>query len=108
MSNDLRLRQKTFVAARVIAVVMSIENVANRQTGHRFHLVKDLIGIPQKLVIDQDDAVLCKQHAYVAAVPDDVEEVLFHPLNGELRWSLLRGQAGITNGKRPCHSERQY
>ena len=108
VSDDLRLGQETFVTARVIAVVMGIENVADRQTRHRFHLVEDLIGIPQELVIDQNDAVLRQQHADVAAVPGDVEEVLFHPLNGELRWSLLRGQAGITNGKRPCHSERQY
>ena len=53
--------------------------------------------------------ILKKLRVALSLRNDDIIEILFDAFDGELRWcSRLRSETEIANGKRPCHSERQY
>lgn len=67
--------------ARVVAVVMGIDDIADRLIGDRFHLRPDLRTILLKLIVHQNDAFAGGHHRHVSAVSDDDVEALGHLLH---------------------------
>ena len=54
------------------------EDVLDGLRGHAFHLLDDLPVVLFEFVVDQDDAFAGDINCHIAAVPDDLVEVVFH------------------------------
>ena len=88
--DDLRLVDEARVATRVVAVVVGVDDVADRLICHRPDLLADPVDVPRKLVIDQDHSLGGNPHAHVAPDTVDVEQSVFHFRDAE-RLRLLSG-----------------
>ena len=86
MQDDLGIRrEQARVAAGVIAVMVGVQDVADRLIADRLHFGEDLRAVLRELVVDQHDAFRRRHHRDIAAVTDDHVQVIGHLLHSELR-----------------------
>ena len=78
VGDDIRRVNEPDVAAGVIAVVVRVDDVADRLVGHLGHPRLDAVDVARELVVDQDDALGRHAHAHVPADPVDVVESVLH------------------------------
>jgi hypothetical protein len=80
--NDLDIVNKTDIATRVVSVVMRIDDVPDRLIRHITHPRLNLVDIPRKLVVDQNDTHRRYTNADIPANAIDVKQPLFHGRHG--------------------------
>ena len=84
-----RHRQQRLVAAGVIAVLVRVQNIADRLVGNRFHLGQNVRGVLREFIVHEDYPFAGRQHRDIAAIADDHVQILGDLLHGQ-RLSLRR------------------
>jgi hypothetical protein len=80
--NDLDIVNKPDIATRVVSVVMSINDVPDRLIRKITHPRLNLVDIPRKLVVDQNDTHRRYTNADIPANAIDVIQPLFNGRHG--------------------------
>ena len=77
-----RIRQHERVAAGMVAVLMSVQDVFDRLVADAFHLGQNLRPILLEFVVHQQDAFVGRQHGHVATgVVHDHPQMIGHLLD---------------------------